>query len=221
MNRIVLTLVAVAALMFAAPVAATEKVGLCHRTASDSNPYVYIEVAHAAVDTHLNNGKGHPPKDGRNDYLADNASACEQEVTPSPSPSAASPSPSATPTSEPSYEPSPLPTPDASVEPTTEPSPTPSPEPSASPEPTPEPTQEPSLSPEPSTPASPEPSSETQPSPQVSASPQTTPGFTLPPTDTDSRPKPEPWTRLPLDLMLAAALGAMLIIYTFFQSRRR
>lgn len=65
------------------------KVGLCHRTASNSNPYVFIKVDEAAVPTHLHNGNGHPPKtnsDGspRNDYLADDRSECTQTPAPHP-----------------------------------------------------------------------------------------------------------------------------------------
>ena len=128
-------------LAFASSVGATQphpdhKVGLCHRTASDTNPYVYIEVDEAAVDTHLHNGQGHPPKtneDGspRNDYLADDASDCE--VTSSPPPDDESPSPSPTTTPSQSPEPSASPTPEPSDEPSTEPSPTPSVGPSETP----------------------------------------------------------------------------------------
>lgn len=57
-----------------APATATRgvdhKVGLCHRTASDSNPYVFIEVDVASLPAHLNNLPGHPQKHGRDDYLA-------------------------------------------------------------------------------------------------------------------------------------------------------
>ena len=57
-----------------APAAATKgpdhKVGLCHRTASDSNPYVYIEVDVASLPAHLNNLPGHPQQHGRDDFLA-------------------------------------------------------------------------------------------------------------------------------------------------------
>ena len=80
------------------------KVGICHRTASDTNPYVYIEVDEASLDAHLNNLPGHPAKtneDGspRNDYLADGPEDCEvNEPSPSPSPS---PDPSPKPPKEP------------------------------------------------------------------------------------------------------------------------
>jgi hypothetical protein len=80
------------------------KVGICHRTDSDSNPYVYIEVDDAAAETgdklsdHLgNNDTGHKPThwksdgtfrgvahsdgDAKDDYLApDGASDCEDFV---------------------------------------------------------------------------------------------------------------------------------------------
>ena len=57
------------------------KVGICHRTASGTNPYVFIEVDVASLDAHLNNLPGHPPKtneDGspRNDFLASSPEDC-------------------------------------------------------------------------------------------------------------------------------------------------
>jgi len=57
------------------------KVGICHRTASMTNPYVFIEVDIASLNAHLNNLPGHPAKtnaDGspRNDYLADSPLDC-------------------------------------------------------------------------------------------------------------------------------------------------
>lgn len=63
------------------------KVGLCHRTASDTNPYVFITVDVASLDAHLNNLPGHPAKtnaDGspRNDFLADSADQCVVEGYP-------------------------------------------------------------------------------------------------------------------------------------------
>lgn len=214
MNRIastVITLAAAAALVFAGTVSAKqEKVTICHATSSETNPYVTLTIAYPAVY----GPAGHFNENGT-------TQAGHEEDYFGPCQSVESPSPSVTPTSEPSSEPSPSATPDASVEPTTEPSPTPSPEPSTTPEPTPEPTQEPSSSPEPSTPASPEPSSETQPSPPPSVSPQTTPGSTLPPTDMASRPAQEPWTRLPLDFLLAMALGVIFICATLLKPRSR
>lgn len=87
------------------------KVGICHRTASDSNPYVYIEVDEASLSPgHLDNADpGHKPTywksdgtfrgvahvagDPKDDYLAPGgAGDCEDfEQSPSPTPS---PSPS-------------------------------------------------------------------------------------------------------------------------------
>jgi len=101
------------------------KVGLCHRTASDSNPYVYIEVDVASLPAHLNNLPGHPAKtnaDGspRNDYLADSASDCDQQSEPTPTPTpepTATPTPSETPV--PSVTPSDTPRPDRSTPPRT------------------------------------------------------------------------------------------------------
>lgn len=57
------------------------KQGLCHRTASDTNPYVYIEVDVASLPAHLNNLPGHPAKtnpDGtdRNDFFASSPEDC-------------------------------------------------------------------------------------------------------------------------------------------------
>ena len=76
------------------------KVGICHRTASDSNPYVYIEVDEASLSPgHLDNADpGHKPTfwksdgtfrgvahvdgDPKDDYLAPNgASDCVDFVT--------------------------------------------------------------------------------------------------------------------------------------------
>jgi Tfp pilus assembly protein FimV len=108
------------------------KVAICHRTASDSNPYVFIEVDVASLDAHLNNLPGHPAKtnpDGtpRNDYLAESAADCE-EATPS-----ASPTPTTTPSSSPTPEPSSSPTASPSSEPTPRPSPSSNAVPSATP----------------------------------------------------------------------------------------
>lgn len=83
------------------------KVGICHRTASDSNPYVYIEVDVASLSPgHLDNADpGHKPTfwksdgvfrgvahvdgDPKDDYLADSAEDCDDfvvEPTPTPTP---------------------------------------------------------------------------------------------------------------------------------------
>jgi hypothetical protein len=44
----------------------SHKVGICHRTGSDKNPYVYIVVDVAAIPAHLG-ADAHPAKDGRVD----------------------------------------------------------------------------------------------------------------------------------------------------------
>ncbi|MEO5709246.1 MAG: hypothetical protein ABIQ59_05450 [Nocardioidaceae bacterium] len=79
-----------------------DKVGVCHRTNSDTNPYVYLEVPAAEANGHLtgtakdHNGQGrwktagtfrgvpHQAGDEKHDYLADSASDCnDSEVPPS------------------------------------------------------------------------------------------------------------------------------------------
>lgn len=40
------------------------KVTICHRTASDSNPYVEITIDEAALDAHLKNGALYPVPEG-------------------------------------------------------------------------------------------------------------------------------------------------------------
>lgn len=95
------------------------KTPICHRTASDTNPYVYEEVDDASLDAHLNNLPGHPARlwksdgtflgvahltgDPKNDYVAEDETSCQDPVTESPSPTATpSPSQSGTPTPTPS-----------------------------------------------------------------------------------------------------------------------
>jgi outer membrane biosynthesis protein TonB len=115
------------------------KVQLCHRTASDTNPYVLIEVDEAAVDTHLHNGQGHPAKENpdgspRNDYLYVKGEAeCEPgdpeepEVTPTPTPEVTpTPTPEVTPTPTPEVTPTPEITPE--ITPVTTPPPPKGPE---------------------------------------------------------------------------------------------
>lgn len=166
-------LTALLALTTAAHVTAdSEKVGLCHRTASDSHPYTYVVVDRQSLPAHLNNLPGHPAKvnaDGspRNDYLAASAAECE---APSSEPSA-TPQPTAAASAEPSAEPS------ASSSPSARPTMSSS-EPSSSPSLT-------ASSPQPSAsvpmPTSPQPSASP---PQPTLSPPM-PQPTLPPTDTD------------------------------------
>ena len=45
------------------------KTGLCHRTASDSNPYTFIEVDDRSLPAHLNDHPGHPPKAWKSDGI--------------------------------------------------------------------------------------------------------------------------------------------------------
>jgi hypothetical protein len=52
------------------------KVGICHRTGSETNPYVFIVVDVASLDAHFNVNPGHPPKDGREDFYANSAEDC-------------------------------------------------------------------------------------------------------------------------------------------------
>jgi hypothetical protein len=67
-----------------------EKVDLCHRTASDSNPYVFIQVDPASLPAHLNNLPGHPQKHGRDDFLPSEWQianrTCAPETPPPPPP---------------------------------------------------------------------------------------------------------------------------------------
>lgn len=94
------------------------KVGLCHRTASDTNPYVFIEVDEASLPAHLNDLPGHPAKqwktdgtfrgvahvagDLKSDYLAETSADCADFPTESPSPTPTeTPSPTPTETTPP------------------------------------------------------------------------------------------------------------------------
>jgi hypothetical protein len=90
------------------------KVGLCHRTASDTNPYVYIEVDEASLPAHLNDLPGHPAKvwktdgtfrgvvhvagDLKSDYLAETSADCVDNTSPTPTPT---PTPTDSPTPTP------------------------------------------------------------------------------------------------------------------------
>lgn len=79
------------------------KVGICHRTASDSNPYVYIEVDEAAVPAHLGNthpghdakvwksdgtfrGVEHSKGDPKDDYIAEQGKESCKDFEPEPCP---------------------------------------------------------------------------------------------------------------------------------------
>jgi len=104
------------------------KTGLCHRTASDTNPYVFIEVDDESLQSHLTDSKGHFPKEWKTDgtfrgtphvagdlkydYVAEVASDCEDftpEPTPTPTPTEPTPTPTPTVT-EPTPTPTPTPT---------------------------------------------------------------------------------------------------------------
>jgi hypothetical protein len=49
-----------------------EKTTICHRTGSETNPYVEITVSNNALDAH----RTHPPKDGREDIIPAPAGGC-------------------------------------------------------------------------------------------------------------------------------------------------
>lgn len=81
------------ALVLAFPLAASatqpqQKLPICHRTASDSNPYVIISPDSASWYAHLDNHVNHTPKNGRADKFAiewsDGSYRCTEEppVTP-------------------------------------------------------------------------------------------------------------------------------------------
>lgn len=80
-KRLTLFTVAIATLILATALtaqvvtAAPDKTAICHRTASDSNPYVLIRPDHKSHDAHLGEvaagpAPQHPPKNGRQDYIA-------------------------------------------------------------------------------------------------------------------------------------------------------
>jgi hypothetical protein len=57
----------------------SHKVGICHRTGSDKNPYVYITIDVAAIPAHLGSD-AHPEKDGRADmgpYASGENASCD------------------------------------------------------------------------------------------------------------------------------------------------
>jgi outer membrane biosynthesis protein TonB len=217
-RRIALALLATLAIALAgsASVNATQghghKVDICHRTASDTNPYVFESVDVASLPAHLNDLPGHPAKewksagtfrgvahqagDPKRDYLAQSQSDCEDFA----------------PTPEPSQEVTPSPEPSTSPTPSPEPSDSPTPTPSSTPEPTETPT--PTSSPSPTPTSSPEPSD--TPAPTPSAPPETTPAPTLPPTDTAAvgatlAPGQMDFATFAV-LVIAAAIGAALVL---------
>jgi hypothetical protein len=60
--------------------AQADRVGICHRTGSDTNPYVFIEVSRNAVPAHIG-ADAHPPLNGRADFLASGPEACVVTTT--------------------------------------------------------------------------------------------------------------------------------------------
>lgn len=135
---LILSIITAIALMFAfVPANATgsddedkgkDKVGICHRTGSDSNPYVYIEVPEDEANGHITgdskqhnekvtwksdgtwNGVEHKAGDLKLDYYAneeDEATKCGERSGPTATPTA---TPTQTPTSTPTPTDSPEPT---------------------------------------------------------------------------------------------------------------
>jgi len=138
---IVATLAAFAGAASATQPDPEHKVGLCHRTASDTNPYVYIEVDEAAVPAHVGNtlpghkptvwktdgtfrGVSHAAGDPKDDYLAQSPGDCDDLVVdPTPTPTDPTPTPTE-PTPTPTVtDPTPTPT-HTTEEPTEKPTPT-------------------------------------------------------------------------------------------------
>lgn len=121
-----------------------DKVSICHRTASDTNPYVFITVAsQAAAQAHIGNtakghfakawktagtfrGEAHLPGDAKDDYYATVEADCEDTVVTEPT---------EPPTTEPTTEPTETPTTEPTEPPTTEPTETPAPSETPTPKP--------------------------------------------------------------------------------------
>lgn len=79
----------VALVAAALPAAAGQRLPICHRTASETNPYVVIRPDSASWFAHLDNHVNHTPKNGRQDKFAtewsDGSFRCSQEPkTPPP-----------------------------------------------------------------------------------------------------------------------------------------
>ena len=92
------------------PVLAQEKVGICHATGSESNPYVFIEIAEPAVEAaHIDKDTGrlHGDHLGNVDFYAEEESECLVDGSTEPTPTPNQPTPTPTPTESPVPTPSP------------------------------------------------------------------------------------------------------------------
>jgi hypothetical protein len=61
-------------------IAQADRVGICHRTGSATNPYVFIEVSENAVPAHIG-PDAHPPLNGREDFRASGPEECVVTTT--------------------------------------------------------------------------------------------------------------------------------------------
>ncbi len=90
---------------------AADKVGICHATGSESNPYVFIVIAEQAAEAaHIDRDTGnlHGDQLGNVDFYAESEAECNTTPTPAPS---SSPTLTPTPTVAPTATPTPTPTP--------------------------------------------------------------------------------------------------------------
>ena len=123
-RALAILMLAFASLTLAAPAAVADgdqhvPVSICHRTASDTNPYVFITVDDDSLSPgHLDNADpGHKPKfwksdgtwrgvdhvagDPKDDYLAESAADCEDTAPPTDPPPTEPPPTEPPPTEEP------------------------------------------------------------------------------------------------------------------------
>ena len=64
------------------------KVTICHRTGSETNPYVMIRISENALPAHIDDEshRAHPPKNGRVDFIAEGDDCSTGEEPPPPPP---------------------------------------------------------------------------------------------------------------------------------------